>query len=76
MQTTRYRLSRDGGRSTEALVEAGGYGYAHSCVTSENFPVMATPPPLTTTLKLNPLYGIGRAVAMIHLLKSWDGHPP
>jgi len=39
VQTTRYRLSRDRGRSTEALVEAGGYGYAHSCVTSENFPV-------------------------------------
>lgn len=39
MQATRYRLSREGGRSTEALVEAGGYGYAHSCVTSENFPV-------------------------------------
>ena len=38
MQTTRYRLPRDAGRSTEALVEAGGYGYAHSCVTSENFP--------------------------------------
>jgi hypothetical protein len=26
------------GRSTEELVEAGHYGYAHSCVTSENFP--------------------------------------
>jgi hypothetical protein len=39
VQTARYRLPRDGARSTEALVEAGGYGYAHSCVTSENFPV-------------------------------------
>jgi len=39
VQTTRYRLSRDGGRSTEALVEAGGYGYVHASVTSENFPV-------------------------------------
>lgn len=27
------------GRSTEELVAAGNYGYAHSCVTSENFPV-------------------------------------
>jgi hypothetical protein len=36
---TRYRLPRGAGLSTEALVEAGGYGYAHSCVTSENFPV-------------------------------------
>jgi hypothetical protein len=26
------------GRSTEELVEAGDYAYAHSCVTSENFP--------------------------------------
>ncbi len=39
MQTTRHRVPRHVGRSTEALVEAGGYGYAHSCVTSENFPV-------------------------------------
>jgi len=39
VRTTRYRLPRDAGRSTEALVAAGGYGYAHSCVTSENFPV-------------------------------------
>jgi len=37
-----YRLAADDGRPTEALVEAGGYGYAHSCVTSENFP--ARPP--------------------------------
>ncbi|MGH7299542.1 MAG: GNAT family N-acetyltransferase [Candidatus Rokuibacteriota bacterium] len=39
----RYRIIRDGPRSTEQLVEAGGYGYAHSCVTSENFPVRAMP---------------------------------
>ncbi len=31
------------GRSTEALVEAGGYDYAHSCVTSDNFPARRTP---------------------------------
>jgi len=36
---TRYRIVRAGAGSTEQLVEAGGYGYAHSCVTSENFPV-------------------------------------
>jgi hypothetical protein len=35
----RYRITRRGARSTEQLVEAGGYGYAHSCVTSGNFPV-------------------------------------
>jgi hypothetical protein len=33
-----YRITLEGGRSTEDLVEAGSYGYAHSCVTSENFP--------------------------------------
>jgi len=39
VQMTRYRIAPAGARSTEQLVEAGGYGYAHSCVTSENFPV-------------------------------------
>lgn len=39
----RYLLTRAGPQSTEQLVEAGGYGYAHSCVTSENFPVRAMP---------------------------------
>ena len=34
-----YRITRGGSPSTEQLVEAAGYGYAHSCVTSENFPV-------------------------------------
>ena len=33
-----YQLAEGDERSTEALVAAGGYGYAHSCVTSENFP--------------------------------------
>jgi hypothetical protein len=33
-----YRITIGDGRSTEALVEAGNYGYAHSCVTSEHFP--------------------------------------
>jgi GNAT superfamily N-acetyltransferase len=37
----RYRLTRSRVGATEALVEAGAYGYAHSCVTSENFPVRA-----------------------------------
>jgi hypothetical protein len=36
-----YRLEARTPRSTEQLVEAAGYGYAHSCVTSENFPVRA-----------------------------------
>jgi hypothetical protein len=34
-----YRITRQGPRSTEQLVEAGRYGYAHSCVTSDNFPM-------------------------------------
>jgi hypothetical protein len=34
-----YWITTGDGRSTEELVEAGDYGYAHSCVTSENFPV-------------------------------------
>ncbi|HEY7075127.1 MAG TPA: GNAT family N-acetyltransferase [Solirubrobacteraceae bacterium] len=44
---SRYRLTRGRVGSTEQLVEAGGYGYAHSCVTSENFPVrsIASAPP-------------------------------
>ncbi|MGH3118016.1 MAG: hypothetical protein ACRDQ2_13055 [Gaiellales bacterium] len=36
--TQRYRITVPEGRSTEQLVEAGRYGYAHSCVTSDNFP--------------------------------------
>jgi GNAT superfamily N-acetyltransferase len=39
----RYWLTRSRVGATEALVEAGAYGYAHSCVTSENFPVRARP---------------------------------
>jgi hypothetical protein len=31
------------GRSTEELVEAGQYGYAHSCVRSDNFPARRRP---------------------------------
>jgi hypothetical protein len=33
-----YQIAIGDGRSTEELVAAGGYGYAHSCVTSDNFP--------------------------------------
>jgi hypothetical protein len=33
-----YPITTGDGRPTEALVDAAGYGYAHSCVTSENFP--------------------------------------
>ncbi|HTY77577.1 MAG TPA: hypothetical protein VMI34_07155 [Candidatus Bathyarchaeia archaeon] len=34
-----YSVTVGDGRDTEELVGAGGYGYAHSCLTSENFPV-------------------------------------
>ena len=37
--TASYRIITGDGRSTEELVAAGHYGYAHSCVNSENFPV-------------------------------------
>jgi hypothetical protein len=33
-----YRITTGDGRSTEELVAAGEYGYAHSCLISENFP--------------------------------------
>jgi len=33
-----YRVTAGDGRSTEELVAAGDYAYAHSCITSENFP--------------------------------------
>jgi hypothetical protein len=36
--TGSFRITVGDGQSTEALVEAGAYGYAHSCVTSESFP--------------------------------------
>jgi hypothetical protein len=36
--TPGYRITIGDGRSTEELVEAGDYAYAHSCVTSESFP--------------------------------------
>jgi hypothetical protein len=33
-----YSITVGDGRSTEELVAAGQYGYAHSCVSSEHFP--------------------------------------
>lgn len=40
-----YRITVGDGRSTEDLVAAGAYGYAHSCLISENFPVRSAPVP-------------------------------
>jgi hypothetical protein len=40
----RYVIHVGDGRSTEQLVAAAHYGYAHSCVTSEIFPVRALGP--------------------------------
>ena len=34
-----YRIRVGDGGSTERVVEAGDYGYVHSCVSSENFPL-------------------------------------
>jgi hypothetical protein len=39
--TDGYWITTADGRSTEELVEAGNYAYAHSCVTSDNFPARA-----------------------------------
>lgn len=36
--TQNYTIVTGDGRTTEQLVAAGEYGYAHSCVSSENFP--------------------------------------
>jgi len=47
-----YRLTRGRVGSTEQLVEAGAYGYAHSCVTSENFPVRAAASPVSDVVLL------------------------
>ena len=38
-----HRITIGDGRSTEELVEAGRYGYAHSAVISDNFPTGAGP---------------------------------
>jgi hypothetical protein len=38
MAVDRYDIVIGDGRSTEELVAAAGYAYAHSCVTSDNFP--------------------------------------
>jgi hypothetical protein len=38
MNAPRFRVTIGDGRSTEELVASGNYGYAHSCVTSDNFP--------------------------------------
>ena len=50
--TTRYRITVGDGRSTEALVEAGQYGYAHSAVLSENFPARHAGGPRVRELEL------------------------
>jgi hypothetical protein len=40
------------GRSTEALVEAGAYGYAHSCMTSDDFPARHAGGPVARVIAL------------------------
>lgn len=47
-----YRIATGDGHSTEELVEAGGYAYAHSCVISENFPARHLGGPSTREIAL------------------------
>lgn len=58
-QRSAYSITVGDGRSTEQLVAAGGYGYAHSCVTSENFPARSLPGNAVRSIVLVEL---GRAV--------------
>jgi hypothetical protein len=48
----RYRITTGDGRSTEDLVKAGNYAYAHSCVFTENFPVRNLGGPWTREIVL------------------------
>ena len=45
MSEATYRITIGDGRSTEELVAAGRYGYAHSAVIAENFPISRWPAP-------------------------------
>jgi hypothetical protein len=45
LSTRVYPVTVGGGRSTEELVAAGEYGYAHAAITSENFPADRSTPP-------------------------------
>lgn len=47
-----YRMMAGDERCTEELVQAGNYGYAHSCVTSENFPARPVSAPWARDLVL------------------------
>lgn len=47
-----YRVTIGGGRSTEELVAAGRYGYAHSAIVSENFPVRLAVAPAVRDIAL------------------------
>ncbi len=42
--TLTYWITAGDGRSTEELVAAGNYAYAHSCVSSQNFPARRSGP--------------------------------
>ena len=50
--TRSYRITTRDGRTTEELVEAGEYAYAHSCVFSENFPARNVGGPRTREIVL------------------------
>jgi hypothetical protein len=59
-----HRITIGDGRSTEELVEAGRYGYAHSAVISENFPTGAGP----TRIRDIVLLGFAREVTATEAL--------
>ena len=52
MTETTYRITVGDGRSTEQLVADGRYGYAHSAVIAENFPVSRAVIPRTREIVL------------------------
>jgi len=48
----RFRIAVGDGRSTDQLVSAAGYAYAHSCVNSESFPTRPFGGPTTREIVL------------------------
>lgn len=55
-----YDVAAGDGRSTEELVAAGGYDYAHSCVRSDDFPARPAAPGVRRVVLLE---GTGEAAA-------------
>ncbi len=62
-----YAIRTGDALTTEALVEAGRYGYAHSCITSENFP---SRPPGGTGVHEIAIIALGRAATAIEAVSA------